>query len=155
MVTSSSADRDLHPAVAYGILPLFAFANTGISFEGVTLQSALNTVPLGIAAGLFLGNQLGVFGFSWLAIKSGIAKMPQGATWLDIYGISLLCGIGFTMSLFISSLAFEQGGSAIAVDDRLGILAGSLVSGTLGYIVLRFASRNRRPEYAADSSSLH
>ena len=148
-------EHDLHPAVAYGILPLFAFANTGISFEGVTLQSALNTVPLGIAAGLFLGNQLGVFGFSWLAIKSGIAKMPQGATWLDIYGISLLCGIGFTMSLFISSLAFEQGGSAIAVDDRLGILAGSLVSGTLGYIVLRFASRNRRPEYAADSSSLH
>lgn len=133
-------EHDLHPAVAYGILPLFAFANTGVSFEGLSLQSLLNGVPLGIAAGLFIGNQLGIFGFSWLAIKSGLANLPQGANWLQLYGVSLLCGIGFTMSLFISSLAFEQGGPDFAVDDRLGILVGSVLSGVLGYLILRFAS---------------
>ena len=134
-------EHDLHPAVAYGILPLFAFANTGVSFEGLSLQSLLNGVPLGIAAGLFIGNQLGVFGFTWLAIKSGLAKLPQGANWLHVYGVALLCGIGFTMSLFISSLAFEQGGPDFAVDDRLGILVGSVLSGVLGYLILRLASR--------------
>lgn len=133
-------EHDLHPAVAFGILPLFAFANTGISFDGIGFQSFVHSVPLGIAAGLFFGNQLGVFGFSWLAIKLGLAKRPQGASWLQLYGISLLCGIGFTMSLFISSLAFEQGGPDFAIDDRLGILFGSLVSGILGYAVLWMAS---------------
>jgi NhaA family Na+:H+ antiporter len=136
-------EHDLHPAVAYGILPLFAFANTGVSFAGLTLHSFFHTVPLGIAAGLFIGNQLGVFGFSWAAIKLGIAKLPQGATWLQVYGVSLLCGIGFTMSLFISSLAFEQGGGGFGVDDRLGILIGSLVSGILGYAVLRLHSSGK------------
>jgi len=136
-------EHDLHPAVAFGILPIFAFANTGISFEGLTLQSLLHGVPLGIAAGLFFGNQIGVFGFSWIAVKLGFAKLPQGARWIDMYGIAALCGIGFTMSLFISSLAFQQGGSAIAVDDRLGILVGSLLSGVLGYVVLRLSSANR------------
>ena len=134
-------EHDLHPAVAYGILPLFAFANTGVSFDGLSMQSLLNGVPLGIAAGLFIGNQLGVFGFTWLAIKSGLAELPQGASWLHLYGVALLCGIGFTMSLFISSLAFEQGGPDFAVDDRLGILVGSVLSGVLGYLVLRFAAR--------------
>jgi len=133
-------EDDLHPAVVYGILPLFAFANTGISFDGLTMQSLFHPVPLGIAAGLFVGNQLGVFGFSWLAIKLGLAKLPQGANWLQLYGVALLCGIGFTMSLFISSLAFEQGGPAIAVDDRLGILVGSIASAILGYAILRLAS---------------
>lgn len=131
-------EDDLHPAVVYGILPLFAFANTGISFEGLTFDSLFHPVPLGIAAGLFIGNQVGVFGFSWVAIKAGLAQLPEGASWMQIYGIALLCGIGFTMSLFISSLAFEQGGSAIAVDDRLGILVGSMLSAVLGYMVLRF-----------------
>lgn len=134
-------EHDLHPMVAYGILPLFAFANTGISFEGITLQSFTNSVPLGIAAGLFFGNQIGVFSFSWLAIKSGIARLPDGANWLQMYGISLLCGIGFTMSLFISSLAFQQGDQAMPIDDRLGILFGSLISGVLGYTVLRLATK--------------
>lgn len=133
-------EHDLHPAVAYGILPLFAFANTGISFEGLTLQSLFHTVPLGIAAGLFIGNQLGVFGFSWVAIKLKLAKIPQGASWVQLYGVSLLCGIGFTMSLFISSLAFEQGGPDYVVNDRLGILVGSLASGIFGYAILRFTS---------------
>jgi len=139
-----SLEHDLHPAVAYGVLPLFAFANAGVSFEGITLESVLHPVPFGIAAGLFIGNQIGVFGFSWLAIKLGISKMPQAASWIQLYGVSSLCGIGFTMSLFIGSLAFEQGGPYFAVDDRLGILLGSTVSGLLGYAVLRFSSGNDR-----------
>ncbi len=137
-------EHDLHPSVAYGILPLFAFANAGIPFEGITLGSLLHPVPLGISAGLFIGNQLGVFGFSWLAIKLGISKLPQDVSWLQLYGVALLCGIGFTMSLFVGSLAFEQGGPDFAVDDRLGILLGSMVSGILGYVVLRFFSSDNR-----------
>ena len=133
-------EHDLHPVVAYGILPLFAFANTGISFSGITVQSFTHTVPLGIAAGLFFGNQIGVFGFSWLAIKTGLARLPTGVNWLQMYGVALLCGIGFTMSLFISSLAFQQGEQVVPVDDRLGILIGSFVSGVVGYLVLRMAS---------------
>ena len=132
-------EHDLHPAVAFGILPLFAFANTGISLDGFSSDMLLHPVPLGIAMGLFFGNQIGVLGFSWLAIKTGIASMPSGANFLQIYGVSLLCGIGFTMSLFISSLAFEQGGSEYVVDDRLGILTGSIISGIIGYLVLRYS----------------
>lgn len=132
-------EHDLHPAVAFGILPLFAFANTGISLDGFSSDMLLHPVPLGIAMGLFFGNQIGVLGFSWLAIKTGIASMPSGANFLQIYGVSLLCGIGFTMSLFISSLAFEQGGSEYVVDDRLGILMGSILSGITGYLVLRYS----------------
>ena len=135
-------EDDLHPTTVYGILPLFAFANTGISFEGLSIESLFHPVPLGIAAGLFIGNQVGVFGFSWLAIKAGLARLPDGASWAQLYGVALLCGIGFTMSLFIASLAFEQGGSALAVDDRLGILAGSLASAVCGYAVLRFFSKS-------------
>jgi len=132
-------EHDLHPAVAFGILPLFAFANTGISFDGLTADAFLHPVPLGIALGLFIGNQVGVFGFSWLAIKLRLARMPVGVSMLQIYGAALLCGIGFTMSLFIGSLAFEQGGPDYAIDDRLGILVGSLFSGVAGYLVLRLA----------------
>jgi len=134
-------EHDLHPAVAYGILPLFAFANTGISFDGLTLQSLLHPVPLGIALGLFLGNQVGVFGLSWITIKLGLAELPKGASWLQLYGVAMLCGIGFTMSLFISSLAFEQTGPEFAIDDRLGIMIGSMVSALLGYTILRLSSR--------------
>ncbi len=136
-------EHDLHPPVVYGILPLFAFANAGIPFEAMTLDYLLHPVPLGIAAGLFFGNQLGIFGLSWLAIKSGIAKMPEGASWIQLYGVAMLCGIGFTMSLFIGSLAFEQGGPDFAVDDRVGILVGSIASGILGYLILRFTAGNR------------
>jgi len=137
-------EHDIHPSVVYGILPMFAFANAGISFEGITLKDMFHPVPLGISAGLFIGNQVGVFGFSWLAIKLGISKMPQAVDWMQLYGVALLCGIGFTMSLFVGSLAFEQGGPDFAVDDRLGILFGSLASGLLGYSVLRFCSGNNR-----------
>jgi len=144
-------EEDLHPAVVYGILPLFAFANTGISFAGLTFSSIFNPIPLGIAAGLFLGNQAGVFGLSWLAIKTGISKLPQGVSWCQLYGVACLCGIGFTMSLFISSLAFEQAGAGLAVDDRLGILLGSIASAVTGYLVLRFTSgHNTRAANAAD-----
>ncbi len=136
-------ENDLHPSVVYVILPLFAFANTGVSLEGVGLDSFLHPVPLGIAAGLFFGNQLGVFGLSWVSIKLGLAKLPQDTSWLQLYGVSALCGIGFTMSLFISSLAFEQGNVGSMVDDRLGILAGSLLSALFGYGILRFAMRRR------------
>lgn len=135
-------EHDLHPAVVFGILPFFAFANAGIPFEAMTLEYLLHPVPLGIAAGLFFGNQIGVFGLSWLTIKLGIAKMPEGANWLQLYGVASLCGIGFTMSLFIGSLAFEQGGPDFAIDDRVGILAGSFASGIVGYLILRFTSRS-------------
>ncbi|MCP5347573.1 MAG: Na+/H+ antiporter NhaA [Gammaproteobacteria bacterium] len=134
-------EHDLQPIVVFAILPFFAFVNTGISFANISLQSFLHPVSLGIALGLFLGNQIGVMGLSWLTVKLGFARLPQDAGWKQIYGVSMLCGIGFTMSLFIGGLAFEQGGPELGVDDRLGILAGSLLSGTLGYLLLRFTSR--------------
>jgi NhaA family Na+:H+ antiporter len=133
-------ENDLHPAVVFAILPLFAFVNTGVPLAGVTLQSFLHPVPLGIALGLVVGNQVGIMSLCWLTIKLGWAQLPDDTRWLQVWGASLLCGIGFTMSLFISSLAFQKGGPAIGVDDRIGILAGSLLSGVLGYLVLRWAS---------------
>lgn len=137
-------EHDLHPVVMYVILPLFAFANTGISFNGLSMASLFHPVPLGIAAGLFLGNQIGVFSFSWLAIKLKFAQLPKRATWLQLYGVATLCGIGFTMSLFISSLAFDQDTPGFAVDDRLGILVGSLLSALVGYGVLRFSAARQQ-----------
>lgn len=137
-------EHDLHPVVMYVILPLFAFANTGISFNGLSMASLFHPVPLGIAAGLFLGNQIGVFSFSWLAIKLKFAQLPKQATWLQLYGVAALCGIGFTMSLFISSLAFDQDTPGFAVDDRLGILVGSLLSALVGYGVLRFSAARQQ-----------
>ncbi|MCV6614589.1 MAG: Na+/H+ antiporter NhaA [Cellvibrionaceae bacterium] len=133
-------EHDLHPTVAFAILPIFAFANAGIPLTGLSVSDLLAPVPLGIALGLFVGNQVGVFGFTWLAVKLKLAQLPERVTWAQVYGVSLLCGIGFTMSLFVASLAFEQGGPDYAVDDRLGILLGSLASGLLGYLILRFFS---------------
>lgn len=127
----------LHPWVAFLVLPVFAFANAGVNFSGMSFSSLLEPLPLGIALGLFVGKQIGVFGASFLMIKSGLAKMPEGANWGMLYGVSLLCGIGFTMSLFIGGLAFDDAAHATAI--RLGVLAGSLVSGTLGYFVIKFA----------------
>lgn len=132
-------EHDLHPTVAYVILPLFAFANTGISFQGLSFSSLLNPVPLGIVAGLFFGKQIGVFGFAWAAIKFRLSKLPDKTNWLGLFGVATLCGIGFTMSLFISSLAFEQIGTELAIDDRIGILVGSLLAGVTGYIILNYA----------------
>ncbi|MDT8377187.1 MAG: Na+/H+ antiporter NhaA [Mariprofundaceae bacterium] len=135
-------ENDLHPVVAFAILPLFAFANSGVSLEGLTFASLLDPVPLGIALGLFLGNQSGIMLFVWAAVKLGVARLPDGVTWLQMYGIAILCGIGFTMSLFIGSLAFEQGATAYAIHDRIGILAGSVISALVGYVVLRMTLRD-------------
>ena len=132
-------EHDLHPPVAYAILPLFAFANAGVPLAGVSLASFLAPLPLGIAAGLIVGKAVGIFGVCFLAIRFGLAKMPAGATWASLFGLSLLCGIGFTMSLFIAGLAFEGLGPEYAVTTRLGILAGSLVAALGGYALLRAA----------------
>jgi len=130
-------EHDLHTAVAFGILPLFAFANAGIPLAGANLGYLLHPVPLGIAAGLFIGKQLGIFAACWLGVTLGLARRPEGMSWLALYGTSLLCGIGFTMSLFIGSLAFEETGVNHLFDERLGIIAGSLLSGVAGYLVLQ------------------
>jgi NhaA family Na+:H+ antiporter len=134
----------LHPYVAFLILPVFAFANTGISLSGLAPQALLHPVPLGIAAGLLVGKQVGVFGFTWLAIRLGLGRLPEGAGWLSLYGVAALCGIGFTMSLFISSLAAEQVGTGMMVDNRLGILGGSVLSAVIGYLVLAYALRHKK-----------
>jgi NhaA family Na+:H+ antiporter len=132
-------EHDLHPPVAYAILPLFAFANAGVPLAGLSLDSFLAPLPLGIILGLVLGKCIGIFGVSFLAIRLGIARMPAGADWTSLFGLSLLCGIGFTMSLFIAGLAFEGLGPEYAVMTRLGILAGSLIAALAGYAVLRLA----------------
>ena len=127
----------LHPWVAFGILPAFAFVNAGIDFSELRWDRVLDGVPLGIGLGLLLGKQLGVFVFSWATIKFGFARLPAGATWVQLYGVSVLCGIGFTMSLFIGSLAFAEGGAGYARADRFAIVAASLLSGVIGYLILR------------------
>jgi len=132
-------EHDLHPTVAFLIMPLFAFANAGVSLAGVGWSSFTAPIPLGVAAGLLIGKQLGVFLFSWAAVRLGLAEVPEGTNWTALYGVSLLCGIGFTMSLFIRSLAFAPGTIEESMDGRLGILAGSLLSGLFGYLVLRRA----------------
>jgi NhaA family Na+:H+ antiporter len=134
-------EHDLHPPVAFVILPLFAFANAGVSLEGVSLQSLLLPVPLGIAAGLLLGKTAGVFLASYITVKSGLASLPTGAGWTSMLGVAMLCGVGFTMSLFIGSLAFEGAAHEYGVQTRLGILTGSLACALAGYAVLRFALR--------------
>ncbi|KPG89466.1 sodium:proton antiporter [Pseudomonas sp. RIT-PI-q] len=134
-------EHALHPWVAYGILPLFAFANAGLSLSGVTVESFTHHVPMGIAVGLLLGKTLGVFGLTWLAVKIGIAALPQGANWGQVLGVAILCGIGFTMSLFVGSLAFVPGASEYAGMDRMGILTGSILAALIGYAVVAVASR--------------
>lgn len=141
-------EQDLHPAVAFGILPVFAFANTGVPLLELSLSDLLSPISLGIALGLFIGNQLGIMTMSWLAIRIGVARLPQGIGWAELYGVSVLCGIGFTMSLFIGSLAFEQGGPSVAVDERIGILLGSALSAILGYLWLRWRLKPRSAETA-------
>lgn len=138
-------EHDLHSAVAFIILPIFAFCNAGVNLSGVGLDQLLHGVPLGIALGLFVGKQIGVFGFCWLAVKLRVTTLPEGMNMPILYGTSLLCGIGFTMSLFIGSLAFEETGVNLIFDERLGIIIGSLISGVAGYLILRYSLNKMEP----------
>ena len=133
---SKEIEHDLHFWVAFFVLPMFAFVNAGVDLREVSFESLLGPVPLGIATGLFLGKQIGVFGFSFIAIKLKLAKMPAHSTWLQLYGVSILTGIGFTMSLFVDSLAFKDD-TLYEYADRLAILAASFLSGIVGYLLLR------------------
>jgi len=135
---SKSLEHDLHYWVAFFILPVFAFVNAGIDIRGISLPSMTDSVPLGIALGLFLGKQIGVFSFSWIAIKSGFASLPKDSNWMQLYGVSILTGIGFTMSLFIGSLAFPND-QLYQYTDKLAILVGSFAAGIIGYLVLLFS----------------
>lgn len=139
-------EHDLHPWVAFLILPLFAFVNAGIALSGVGVSEMFGSVPFGIIAGLFIGKQLGVFGFSYMAIKMGLAKVPEGSSLKQLYGVAILCGVGFTMSLFVDSLAYNDS-DAFAYTDRLAILIGSLLSGVIGYIWLKKVSQNSAKSY--------
>jgi Na+:H+ antiporter, NhaA family len=131
-------EDDLHSIVAYFVLPVFAFANAGISFSNLGSDQALHGVTLGIAFGLFFGKQIGVFGLCALAIKAGLTKLPKGMNYTSLYATAALCGIGFTMSLFIGSLAFSAPLSNRIFDERIGIVVGSLISGIIGFLLLRY-----------------
>ena len=135
-------EHSLHPWIAFGIMPIFAFANAGVSLEGMSFGSLFEPIPIGIALGLFLGKQAGVFGFSLAAVKLGLAKLPSDINWRMIYGTSVLCGIGFTMSLFISTLAFDSSITDDAASARIGILVGSFISAIAGYLILSFYIKN-------------
>jgi NhaA family Na+:H+ antiporter len=135
-------EHGLQPWTAFLILPLFAFVNAGVNLQNANFNSLLDPVTLGITLGLFLGKQIGVFSFAFIAIRCGLAKLPEGTQWMQLYGGAVLCGIGFTMSLFIASLSFD---SSIMLDwdnDRLGILLGSVISGIAGFFILRSTSRS-------------
>lgn len=125
----------LHPWVSYVILPIFAFISAGVSLKGLQMESLLSPLTLGVALGLFLGKQIGIFGIAWVAIKLRLVSMPESATWRHIYAVSVIAGIGFTMSLFIGMLAFSD--SLMQEEVKLGVIAGSLASALLGTLLLR------------------
>jgi NhaA family Na+:H+ antiporter len=129
-------EHALHPWVAFAVLPVFAFANAGVSLQGVTWATLLQTVPLGIAAGLVFGKVIGVLGAAWLLIRFTATRLPAGAVWGQMLGVCVLCGIGFTMSLFIGSLAFEGQGAAFDTQLKIGVLLGSVISGVVGTLLL-------------------
>jgi NhaA family Na+:H+ antiporter len=139
------AMHDLHPYVAWLVLPLFAFAKAGVSFAGLSPELVAAPLVLGVALGLFVGKQVGVFGATWLASKLKIGRKPAGATWLEVYGVSVLCGVGFTISLFIGVLAFPGAGdSPEQIQIKLGVIGGSILSAAAGWIALGLATRRRR-----------
>ena len=131
-----TAEHALHPWVAFLVLPAFAFVNAGVVLAGITPAALLQGVPLGIAAGLVLGKPLGVVGAGWLLMRATGARLPEGATWRQFVAVALLCGIGFTMSLFIGGLAFEGLGAGFETQVKIGVLGGSLISGLLGVLLL-------------------
>lgn len=129
-------EHDLHAVVTFVILPIFAFSNAGINLTGFSSDQLFHSVPLGIALGLFFGKQIGIFTLCFLAIKLKLSSLPYGMSWSALYGTAALCGIGFTMSLFVGSLAFEATGIDLIFDERLGIILGSTMSGVVGYLIL-------------------
>ena len=134
-------EHSISPYVAFGIMPIFAFANAGVSLEGLSLSSLLNPVPLGILCGLFFGKQIGVFAFSFLAIKFKLAEMPNNSNWISFYAVGILTGIGFTMSLFVGNLAFAN--NMEYMDGvKIGVLSGSLLSTLCGYFLLLASPKN-------------
>jgi NhaA family Na+:H+ antiporter len=138
----------LSPYVLYLIVPIFAFANAGVALSGISLGDVVSPVPLGIAAGLVLGKQIGVMLTCWLLIRIGAAKLPVGASWMQLYGVACLAGIGFTMSLFIGTLSFTS--NDLMNEVRLGVLSGSAISAFLGYVVLRMATSTEKGEPIAE-----
>jgi len=138
---SETLEHFLHPWAAYFILPVFAFANAGVALEGVQWKNLIDAVPLGIVAGLVVGKQLGVFGTAYILLKLKLVRMPEGLNYMRLWGLSMLCGIGFTMSLFIGSLAFEEQGKLLQASYRLGILLASLIAATMAYLFLRWQLR--------------
>lgn len=139
-------EHELHTAVAFVTLPLFAFFNAGISLSEVSLERLAHPVSLGVTLGLFLGKQIGVFLFCMVGTLLGIARLPMGVTPIQLYGVAILCGIGFTMSLFIGALAFEELQRPTLFDERIGILLGSLLSAIAGYLVLWLTLSNVKPQ---------
>jgi Na+:H+ antiporter, NhaA family len=140
-----NVEHALHPWVVFVVLPVFAFCNAGVSLQGVTLATLLQPVPLGITLGLLVGKAVGVFGSTWLLVRSGVADRPAGATWWQVFGVSVLCGIGFTMSLFIGGLAFDGQGPGFELQLKIGVLGGSLLSGVAGSLLLVWAARRGTP----------
>ncbi|MEI9598581.1 Na+/H+ antiporter NhaA [Moellerella wisconsensis] len=140
---SEELEHVLHPWVAYLILPLFAFANAGVQLQGVTFDGLISTLPLGVAAGLFIGKPLGIFLFSLVSVKLGLAKLPGEINLKQIFAVSVLCGIGFTMSIFIAGLAFDGLAESYSTYSRLGILIGSTVAAVIGFILLKLSLPKR------------
>lgn len=142
-------EHKLHPWVAFIILPIFAFANAGVQVIGAT-GDLIMPVVIGVMVGLFVGKQVGIFGACWLAVKAGVAKLPQGVTWSQLYGASILCGIGFTMSLFIGSLAFEFSDPIYLDSVKVGVLGGSILSAILGGIIISKSAKSFDKRQAPD-----
>jgi len=143
-------EHQLDRPVAFLVVPLFGFVNAGVSLAGIGVEEAFAPLPLGIAAGLFIGKQIGIFGSVWLMVKAGWASRPRGATWLQVYGVSMLCGIGFTMSLFIGELAFPGSSPNAALlreEAKIGILMGTIISAIVGFVLVRIAPLH--PKHAA------
>ena len=133
----------MSPYVAFGIMPLFALANAGVSLDGMSMNSLLSPVPLGILCGLFFGKQIGVFLFSYLSVKFKFAEMPTNSNWLKLYGVGILTGIGFTMSLFVGNLAFIENNQYMD-GVKIGVLSGSMLSAIIGYLLLLLVTANKK-----------
>ena len=147
-------EHSVQPWVAFAILPVFAFANAGIELAGITLEDLVHPVTLGVISGLFIGKQIGIFGMCWLAIKLGFAKLPKGANWLQFYGVSVLCGIGFTMSLFIGSLAFEGVDTSYFTQVKLGVLISSLLAAVWGGWLIKISQQDVKEVRYETSNSI-